>query len=258
MVGELEEGRSAGGVDAARGPQQGLELARVERRLLREEVEDPAAVVVDDDDPDRRGDLAQGGEAAEVVEQAEVAGDDRRRPAARRAPRRSRRRSRPSMPVGAAVAEEERVGVAARRETPPGRGSACSRRCRRGRRRAWAAPSARCSAGSVDRRPASSSASIASPRRGLGLRSSARRRLAARSPSRAAQPAASSVGSARRIAAARRVGSFQPPLGSTTIWSAPDAASQARSGLLVGISPKRRTRSGTTRSRSCSSRSSRS
>ena len=48
-----------------------------------------------------------------------------------------------------------------------------------------------------------------------------------------------------------RVGSFQPPRGSTTIWSAPrSAASQARSGLLVGISPKRRTRSGDERGRS--------
>ena len=33
------------------------------------------------------------------------------------------------------------------------------------------------------------------------------------------------------IAAARPVGSFQPPVGSTTIWSAPLAASHWRSGL---------------------------
>ena len=91
-------------------------------------------------------------------------------------------------------------------------------------------------------------------------RPGARARAYSRSPrsTRAAQPAASSVGSARRIAAARRVGSFQPPCGSTTIWSAPEAASHSRSGLLVGISPKRRTRSGVERLRKCSSRSSRS
>ena len=191
-------------------------------------------------------DLAQGGEAAEVVEQAEVAGDDRRRPPGR---------GRGADPggdqaveaVGAAVAEEEGVGADRAEER-----LLVADRHARGRvdevavgvgvaeRRVQARLGQRVEAVElgVDR--------LAAPRPRPRSRPPAAR---GRSPSRAAHPAASSVGSARRIAAARRVGSFQPPRGSTTIWSAPEAASQARSGLLVGISPKRRTRSGTTRVR---------
>ena len=76
----------------------------------------------------------------------------------------------------------------------------------------------------------------------------------------AAPPSRRPARSGRRAGSPPRgcVGSFQPPQGSTTIWSAPLAASQARSGLLVGISPKRRTSSGTTERAKRSSRSSRS
>src|SRR5690349_12378427 len=81
-MGQVKERGGLGGVDAARGAEQGFELVAPQRRLLWQEVEDAAAVVVDDDDSDRGLDLAQGGEAADVVEEAEVAGDDRRRPAA--------------------------------------------------------------------------------------------------------------------------------------------------------------------------------
>ena len=103
------DGGARGG-DAARGAEQGLELARVESRLLGEEVEDPAAVVVDDDDPDRGRDLAQGGEGSEVVEEAEVAGDDRGRPPSHgRCPDSGGDEAVEA--VGAAVAEEQGVGV---------------------------------------------------------------------------------------------------------------------------------------------------
>ena len=72
-MGEVEEGRGPGAVDAAGRAEQRLELLAAECLLLGQEVEDAAAAVVDDDDADRGGDVAQGGEAAEVVEQAEVA-----------------------------------------------------------------------------------------------------------------------------------------------------------------------------------------
>src|SRR6185503_272994 len=39
VVGEVEEGGCLGGVDAARRPEQSLELAGVERLVLRQEVE---------------------------------------------------------------------------------------------------------------------------------------------------------------------------------------------------------------------------
>ncbi len=112
-MGEVEEGGGLGGVDAAGGPEKGLELVAAERLLLGEEVEDAAAVVVDDDDADRGGDLAQGGEAADVVEQAEVAGDDRRRTAAGVGGA-DPRGDQAVDAVGAAVAEEQGVGLARR------------------------------------------------------------------------------------------------------------------------------------------------
>ena len=74
-------------------------------------------------------------------------------------------------------------------------------------------------------------------RRGLGL-DPHRRRLGRSSPSRAAHPAASSVGSARSSAAARRVGSFQPPSGSTTIWSAPRLAPARPAAACWSASPR--------------------
>ena len=114
-VGEVEELGRLGGVDAARGAEQRLELLPVERLGLGQEVEDAAAVVVDDDDADRGVDLAQRGEAAEVVEEAEVAGDDRRRPAARRGGA-DPRGDEAVDAVGAAVAEEAGVGVAGGRK----------------------------------------------------------------------------------------------------------------------------------------------
>ena len=104
-VGEVEEGRGLGDVDAAGGAEQGFELVAVQRLLLGQEVEDAAAVVVDDDDPHRGRDVAQGGEAADVVEQAEVAGDDRGRPAGRVGGA-DAGGDQAVDPVGAAVAEE--------------------------------------------------------------------------------------------------------------------------------------------------------
>ena len=61
-------------------------------------------------------------------------------------------------------------------------------------------------------------------------------------------PRRGGAGSARTIAPAIRVGSFQPSAGSMTSCAASGrSASHARSGLQVGISPKRRTSSGVER-----------
>ena len=96
-------------------PSSASNSSRAERRLLGQEVEDAAAAVVDDDDADRGGDVAQRGEAADVVEQPEVPGDDRGRPAARVGGA-DPGGDEPVDPVGAAVAEEEDVGLAGAEE----------------------------------------------------------------------------------------------------------------------------------------------
>ena len=217
-----------------------------ERLGLRQEVEDAAAVVVDDDDAHRGRDVAQGGQAADVVEEAEVAGDDRRRPAARRGGA-DPRGDQAVDPVGAAVAEE--AGVASRRPAgrPPGRGSACSRPCRRGRRRDGRAPSASVQAGLGDRPLAAGQLGgdrlargvVRLAARAAGVLAVARRSTRARPARRRARsgrragspPRAGSARSSRRRGRRRSGRRRRPP-------------SQARSGLLVGISPKRRTRSG--------------
>ena len=93
-------------------------------------------------------DVAERRERVHVVEEAEVAGDDPGRPAAGRSGA-DPRRDQAVDPVGAAVGEEQDVGVAAPAGTPPGRGSACSRRCRRARRRRRRRRARRCRPGSV-------------------------------------------------------------------------------------------------------------
>ena len=140
--------------------------------------------------------------------------------------------------VGAAVAEEEDVGRRRWRGTPPGRGSACSRRCRPVAV-AWAAPSAAVQAGLGD-----SAHRLRRAPRPARRRRRLRCRLGGDPALRAAAVSfASAPPSRRRARSGRRagspppdcVGSFQPPSGRSTICSAPLAASQARSGLLVGI-----------------------
>ena len=86
-----------------------------ERVGLRQKGEDAAAVVVDDDDADGSGDIAQGGEAADVVQEAEVAGDDRGRLAAGVGGA-DAGGDQAVDAVGAAVAEEGRVGLAGGKE----------------------------------------------------------------------------------------------------------------------------------------------
>ena len=156
---------------------------------------------------------------------------------------------RPSIPLAPRL---QRKSASASRPagTPPGRGSACSRRCRRGRRRdgrrrARAAAPARSIgplAGAAPRRspPVRRRRPGASARRTsrslpLEPRRPAGRQLGRVGAQRAPRPAGSARSSRRR--GRRRSGRRREP------------ASQARSGLLVGISPKRRTRSGTTESR---------
>ena len=192
-------------------PSRASNSSLAQRLLLGQEVEDAAAVVVDDDDADRGRDVAQGGEAAEVVEQAEVAGDDRGRAAA------GVGGADPGGDeavdaVGAAVAEEEGVGVAGGEEgllvaDRHARGGVDEVAVARGRRRGRGAGAGSVSSSRRRRaRPPSAAA-----RRGLGLEPGLGARRAAPSPAAPPSPAASSVGSARRIAAARWLGSFQPP-----------------------------------------------
>src|SRR6476619_197673 len=107
---QAEQVRDLGGVDSSRGAEERLELLAGQCLRLGKEAEDPAAVVVDYHDPYGRGDLAEGGEAADVVQEAEVAGDDRGR-AARRVGGADSRGDEAVDAVGAAVAEEERVGL---------------------------------------------------------------------------------------------------------------------------------------------------
>ena len=206
---EVEELGGLGDVDAARGAEQRLELLAGQRLGLRQEAEDAAAVVVDDDDADRRGDVAQGGEAAEVVQQAEVAGDDRGRPAAGVGGA-DPGGDQAVDAVGAAVAEEEGVGLARRQER-----LLVADRHARGRvdevAVAVGAAEGEVQGGLGDLVAPASAASIASRAAALGLEPALPAPGAPRFSSRAAQPAASSVGSARSTAAARLVGSFQPP-----------------------------------------------
>ena len=257
-VGEVEESGGLRGADAAGGAEQRLELIAGQRLLLGEEVEDAAAVVVDDDDADRGGDVAQGGEAADVVEQAEVAGDDRRRPAAGVGGA-DAGGDQAVDPVGATVAEEEGVGVVSGRGRPPGRGSACWRRCRRGRRRGGRRRGR--GEGGLGDRPLAGRA----PRSSDRLRGHARPRAnsLARRPRFPLQPRRPARRQLGRVGAQDRRGAVARLVPAAVgvdrrFRSAPLAASQARSGLLVGISPKRRTKSGTTERAKRSSRSSRS
>ena len=109
--------------------------------------------------------------------------------------------------VGAAVAEEEDVGRRRRAGRPPGRGSACSRRCRRGRRRGGRAPSARCRPGSVRASRPSQLGLDRLARRTLGVepgRSGARGSLAAE-PRRPARRQLGRVGAQQRRRPAGRL-----------------------------------------------------
>ena len=165
-------------------------------------MEDAAAVVVDHEDPDRRLDVGQRRQPAEVVQEAEVAGDDRRRPAARRS-RADPRGDQAVDPVGAAVAEEEGVRLAGAAGRPPGRGSACSRRCRRGRRPVRGAE--RAVQGRLGDRPSPSSSGSTPPARRARPRSTPRRSRGRRA--RRVPPSRRRARSGRRAAAPPRGGS---------------------------------------------------
>ena len=122
--------------------------------------------------------------------------------------------TRPSMPLAPRLLRK-RASAPRGRERPPGLGSACSTRCRSGRHRGGRGRGR----GEVRARSArrGSPAPLPAPRARPARRRATGPVPGRSSPSRAAQPEASSVGSARSSAAARRVGSFQPQLGSTTI-----------------------------------------
>ena len=124
--------------------------------------------------------------------------------------------TRPSIPLAPRLARNSTSAAARRRGTPPGRGSACSRPCRRGRRRRRAAERARAGParlGARGRRARSRSR----PRRPPAAASQAALQPVgpghARRPRRPA-PRPAAPGSARTIAPAMRVGSFQPWPGS--------------------------------------------
>ncbi len=188
------------------------------------------------------GDVAQGGEAADVVQQAEVAGDDRGRAAAGVGGADPGGEEAVDA-VGAAVAEEEGVGLDWGQE-----GLLVADRHARGGvdevAVAVGAAEGQVEAG-LGQLVAGPPAPLRAPRARL-----ARPRASAPAPARArlAKPRCPARGQLGRVGAQQcggAAGRLVPAAaGSTTIWSAPDAASQVRSGLLVGISPKRRTRSG--------------
>ena len=163
--------------------------------------------------------------------------------------------TRPSIPLAPRLQRKSGVGVDRRRGTPPGRGSACSRRCRRGRRRGGPSPSAAC-------RPGSVGTSIPSE---LGLDRVARRaprprarRSAARG--RSPQPRRPAGGELGRVGAQdrrRAAGRLVPAAeGSTTIWSAPRAR-PARPAAACWSASRRSAAPGRGR-RACAKRSSRS
>ena len=110
-------------------------------------------------------------------------------------------------PVGAAVAEEAGVGLGRRAGTPPGRGSACSRPCRRGRRRGGRAPSARCSAGLGERRRRRPARRRSPPRaaRSASIQASAVLAVAAPDARRPARGELGRVGAQQRRRAAARL-----------------------------------------------------
>ena len=251
-----ERRRSAGGGrpksaaarprSSSRGvPSRASNSSGVELRGLGQEVEDPAAAVGDDHDPHRGVDVGQGREPAEVVEQAEVAGDDHRGPPARRRGADPDETS-PSMPLAPRLARKSSSASEPVAGTPPGRGSACSTPCRRARRprtarRALPAGRARSVRRAARARPRS--------RRAPGASASVQARAQPCSRDRAVEPLRDRGRERPRARAndrpAVRVGSFQPWAASTTSCGTPSSsASHWRSGLQVGSSPKRSTRSG--------------
>ena len=115
------------------------------------------------------------GQAADVVQEAEVAGDDRGRPAGRVGGA-DARGDQAVDAVGAAVAEEARRRPRSTAGRPPGRGSACSRRCRRARRRRRRRRGRAAAPGSVIAPAAGQLGRDRLARRALGLHPHRRRR----------------------------------------------------------------------------------
>ena len=218
--------------------------SRVDLVGLGQELEDPAAVVVEDDDPHRGLGVAQGGERVHVVREAEVAGHDPGGPAGRR------RGADPGGdqavdPVRAPVGEEADLGGAAGQE----RLLVADRHAR----------------GGVDEVAVGVSRAERSvePRLGrlresgeLGLdRLVGRLRAASQAPAHAGSSAPSAAlgqalrrgGPGRRGRSRRRSWSARssPSPGRRRAGAASgSAASHWRSGLQVGMSPKRSTSSG--------------
>ena len=151
--------------------------------------------------------------------------------------------TRPSIPLAPRL-QRKRASACSAPGTPPGRGSACSRRCRRGRRRGGRGR------GPVQRRLGRPGDAGSSSRLDRLAARRARRAIhasgAPRSSVRAAPPSPPRARSGRRAGAPPRAGSARSSrrAGRRRSGRRPLAASHARSGLLVGISPKRRTRSG--------------
>ena len=146
----------------------------------------------------------------------------------------------PSIPLAPRLARKLTSASRSAARTPPGRGSACSRPCRRGRRPRSSAPRARVSArlGRLVRAPrarASMAAAAAAP-----ASSQAAPLLPAAATGARRAPPARAPGSARTIAPAGPSGSFQPTPGSTTICA--HSGARRATGAAACRSASRRTR----------------